>query len=375
MFLLNNMNRFLNTNINIPEIVLPIGISFFIFQAMSYVFDVYAGDVNVQRNPFDLLLYVALFPQLVAGPIVRYSTVENEIRYRESTLDGFCNGLERFIYGFAKKLIIANQVGALADLIFKNQTLDTSLAWLGAISYMLQIYFDFSAYSDMAIGLGEMFGFHFNENFNYPYASKSITEFWRRWHISLGAWFRDYVYIPLGGNRLGVRRQVLNMFVVWALTGIWHGASWNYAIWGIYFFILLSIEKIFLSNLLKKIPNIFQWLYTMICVLFGWVIFRIDYMSGVISYCKKMIFLHFTEAGLSTTVLYLHKYGVYILLGFILSVPIYPRLGQVLLKRANMKSKETILLATKYSLLLGIFGVSVIYLVTSTYNPFIYFRF
>ena len=221
-FTVEIINRLVNLNIPVPQIVLPIGISFYTFQAMSYVIDVYRREVKAQKNPFNVLLYVSMFPQLVAGPIVRYKTVAEEIEKRQVTLGGFTLGLERFIFGLAKKLIIANNTGKLADTIFEAEILATPMAWLGAIAYALQIYFDFSAYSDMAIGLGKMFGFNFEENFNYPYISKSITEFWRRWHISLSTWFRDYVYIPLGGNRKGIKRQILNLFIVWSLTGILH---------------------------------------------------------------------------------------------------------------------------------------------------------
>lgn len=380
MFLLNNVNRLFSTNFLIPEIVLPIGISFFTFQAMSYVFDVYKRDCKAQKNLFYVLLYVALFPQLVAGPIVRYTTVENEIISRKTTLEDFANGLERFIIGFAKKLIIANNVGELADLVYKNVNVDTSLAWLGAFAYTLQIYFDFSAYSDMAIGLGKILGFHFDENFNYPYIAKSITEFWRRWHISLSTWFRDYVYIPLGGNRKGIKRQIINMLVVWTLTGLWHGASWNFIFWGLYYFVLLTFEKIFLGNILKRLPSLIQWLYTFICVMFGWVLFRVDYMRGVIKYITYMLDFHVTEYGLSTSQIYLNKYGIYLLLGCLFSVPIFKwmKLLIVRIKGNRMLSNNlvtNIMLSTKYFILLCVFFVSVLYLVNTSYNPFIYFRF
>jgi alginate O-acetyltransferase complex protein AlgI len=240
---------------------------------------------------------------------------------------------------------------------------------------MLQIYFDFSAYSDMAIGLGAMFGFKFNENFNFPYISKSITEFWRRWHISLSTWFRDYIYIPLGGNRKGIQRQILNMFIVWLLTGLWHGASWNFVIWGLYYFVLLAIEKLFLGKLLEKLPVIVRWFYTIMCVLFGWVIFRIEYMTGVIKYIIQMLSFQFTEDGLSMTYVYLHKYGFYLLLGIIFSAPVYQWAKNTLLKKCKDERKQVILSISGYTVLFAIFGVSVLYLVNASYNPFIYFRF
>ena len=249
-FFLENINGLFNTSIKIPRIVLPIGISFYTFQAMSYVIDVYRKKVKLQKNFFTLLLYVSLFPQLVAGPIVRYETIEKQLSKRKTTFEDFCYGIERFILGLSKKVIIANQMGKLADSIFISNNLTSPIAFLGGLAYMFQIYFDFSAYSDMAIGMGRMFGFKFLENFNFPYISKSITEFWRRWHISLSTWFKDYVYIPLGGNRKGIKRQIINMFIVWSLTGFWHGAEWNFIIWGIYYFIFLVLEKYVLKKAL-----------------------------------------------------------------------------------------------------------------------------
>jgi alginate O-acetyltransferase complex protein AlgI len=280
-------------------------------------------------------LYVILFPQLVAGPIVRYKTIENEIISRKTTLDSFCYGLERFIIGFAKKLIIANNVGELADTIFEYGNLDASLAWLGAIAYTLQIYFDFSAYSDMAIGLGTIFGFHFKENFNYPYISQSITEFWRRWHISLSTWFRDYIYIPLGGNRKGIKRQLVNMLVVWGLTGMWHGASWNFIIWGLYYFTLLTIEKIFLGKLLEKIPKIIRWLYAIFAVMIGWIIFRAESIEKITKFLYQMMSFQVTDKGRIWASVYFHKYAIYLLMGVVLSTPVYKWINHLLIYKAN----------------------------------------
>ena len=254
-FILTNINNLFSASISIPDIIMPIGISFYTFQSLCYVIDVYRGEVSVQKNYFLLLLYVSLFPQLVAGPIVRYKTIENEIKKRSTTVDDFCYGIERFILGLAKKVIIANQMGKLADIVFSGESFTTPVVWIGAIAYMMQIYFDFSAYSDMAIGIGRIFGFKFLENFNFPYIAKSITDFWRRWHISLSTFFRDYIYIPLGGNKCSKMRQIFNMSVVWLLTGLWHGASWNFVLWGIYYLVILILEKFVFKNVLEKIPN------------------------------------------------------------------------------------------------------------------------
>ena len=374
MFLLENVNGIFGTNISIPEIVLPIGISFFTFQAMSYVIDVYRKDVPAQKNPFYVMLYVSLFPQLVAGPIVRYRTVEKEVLSRHTSVNDFCEGLERFIIGFGNKIIISNNTGAVAAAVFNASKIDASMAWLGVFCYTLQIYFDFSAYSDMAIGLGRIFGFHFEENFNYPYISKSITEFWRRWHISLSSWFRDYVYIPLGGNRCSAKRQIFNMFVVWALTGIWHGASWNFVCWGLYYFILLVIEKYLLSSILEKLPNVLRHIYAFLGIMAGWALFRAEDLSQAWWIIKHMLRMHVTADGWAMTNMYLHQYGLYIVLGIVFSFPVYRLFTEKLFK--NKSEKITIALkGVQYLGLFLLFVVSVLYLVNSSYNPFIYFRF
>ena len=376
-FLIENINGIFGTSIQVAEIVLPIGISFFTFQAMSYVIDVYRRDVAVQKNPFYVMLYVALFPQLVAGPIVRYKTVEEEIISRRIQVEDVSDGLERFIIGFAKKIIIANNVGALADIIFGMSSVDMSLAWVGAVSYTLQIYFDFSAYSDMAIGLGRMFGFHFEENFNFPYVAKSVGDFWRRWHISLTTWFRDYVYIPLGGNRKGQPRMYFNMFVIWLLTGIWHGAEWNFILWGLYYFVFQGLEKLFLGRLLEKIPRVFQHIYTLLVVNLGWVIFRCDDGIGhLLRYVKSMFSFRISEKSRDILPGYLTKYGMYLLLGIIFSIPFYRMLRGYLGKKCTGHPVAGILAAgCGYLALLLLFYVSVLFLINSTYNPFIYFRF
>ena len=374
MFILENVNVIFKKNITIPQIVLPIGISFFTFQAMSYVIDVYRKNVAAQKNPFYVLLYVSLFPQLVAGPIVRYKTVEDEILSRKTTVADFSEGMERFIIGFGKKIIISNNTAVVADAMFSAVKIDASMAWLAVISYGLQIYFDFSAYSDMAIGIGRILGFHFEENFNFPFISKSVTEFWRRWHISLSSWFRDYVYIPLGGNRKGVGRQIFNMFIVWGLTGIWHGAAWTYIIWGLYFFVLLVAEKYFLSALLEKLPKLVRHLYLLICINFSWALFRADNLKQAWWVVKHMLRMHITAEGLSQVNMYLHQYGLYMALGIIFSMPVYQTIKSKLMEQKSEKVK-VLVSGVNYIGLLAVFFISILYLVNSSYNPFIYFRF
>lgn len=289
-FLIENINSIFNTKINLINVIMPIGISFYTFQILSYIIDLYNKKIKLQKNYFSLALYVSLFPQLIAGPIVRYETVEEEIDNRKETKEDVIAGTKRFIIGLSKKVIIANQMALLADLIFNkhNGSYGTSIIWLGTLAYTLQIYFDFSGYSDMAIGLGRIFGFHFLENFDYPYISKSVTEFWRRWHISLSTWFRDYVYIPLGGNRVNKFKWIRNIILVWLLTGLWHGAAWNFIIWGIYYGLLLLFEKLFLNKLLNKLPSIINWLYTFIIVMIGWMIFRSNSLNELLLFIKTM---------------------------------------------------------------------------------------
>lgn len=364
----------------IAKIALPIGISFFTFQAMSYVIDIYRGRGELQKNILNVGLYISFFPQLIAGPIVRYETVAEEIKHRKETFDDFFEGFTRFVIGLGKKVLIANNVAIVADNIFgfvgTGGFVSPSVAWLGAVAYSLQIFFDFCGYSDMAIGLGKMFGFHFLENFNYPYISKSITEFWRRWHMSLGSWFRDYVYFPLGGSRVKKGRMILNLFVVWLLTGIWHGANWTFMIWGIMYFVLLAAEKI--TGVVNKegiIINLFKWLYTMLFVILGWVIFRADNISVAIKYIEYMFGLtSYIPGGIdysydfTTFKALLSQSGVIIISGVICSTPIFKWIGT--------KVKENIFTSLVYALLItAIFVLSVSSLVSSSYNPFIYFNF
>lgn len=368
MFFLENLSVIFSTDLELFEVIMPIGISFYTFQSMSYVIDVYRREVKVQKNYLLLLLYVSLFPQLVAGPIVRYSTIENEIQSRKSSLDDVCYGIERFILGFAKKIIIANQMGMLADIVFDEGTAYTPVAWLGAIAYMFQIYFDFSAYSDMAIGLGRIFGFHFLENFNFPYVSKSIKEFWSRWHISLSTWFRDYVYIPLGGNRKGSMRHFINMGIVWALTGFWHGAEWTFLFWGLYYFVFLAIEKFVIRDRLERIPSSLRHIATLLTVLIGWVLFRSEDMGAFADMVGTMFSFNFDAMGLAEARLYVETYFVYFIAAVMFSTPIYYRI-------CDRFENSTVFAVIKYAGLLCLMLVSVMFLAHSSYNPFIYFRF
>ncbi|ALC88761.1 hypothetical protein AM500_02310 [Bacillus sp. FJAT-18017] len=376
-FFVDNLNGLLGTSINIPDIPLPIGISFYTFQAMSYVIDVYRKDGKVQKNPINMALYISLFPQLVAGPIVRYQTVADQINERRETIEKIAEGIKRFLIGLAKKMFLANNCGLIADQIFAQNPSEMSmgLAWFGIIAYALQIYFDFSGYSDMAIGLGKMFGFDFLENFNYPYISKSATEFWRRWHISLGSWFRDYVYIPLGGNRKGEARTYLNLLIVWFATGLWHGASWTFIAWGVYYGLLIMIEKAFLLKFLKRIPAILQHIYTLLIVLIGWVFFRSETFTYAFDYIKAMFGMNGVGMWDLKAEFYSHEHGVILLIAIIGATPLFKKLLDWLSSEYGNKAVvagKSVALNTYYVALLVL---SVIYVVSTTFNPFIYFRF
>ena len=354
----------------IPQVTLPIGISFFTFQGLSYVIDVYRGDAPIQKNPLNVALYVALFPQLVAGPIVRYTTVMAEIAHREENLPEFASGVTRFCFGLAKKMVLANSMGQIADGVF-NQTaanLDPGLAWVGALAYTFQIYFDFSAYSDMAIGLGHMFGFRFLENFNYPYISRSVTEFWRRWHISLSTWFRDYVYFPLGGSRVNSKaKHIRNLFVVWLLTGVWHGANWTFLAWGLFYFVLLVLEKY--GGLGRGWPVWAKWLFTFLMVNFAWVLFRADSLAAAGQYLQAMFGLG-AGGWDDLTALYLRENWTVLAASVLFAGPLAPRL------RDWAAKKDSPLLDAGYAVLAAaVFLVSAAFLIKGTYNPFIYFNF
>ncbi|WP_330585422.1 MULTISPECIES: MBOAT family O-acyltransferase [Clostridia] len=378
-FLVNNINNLLNLSIEIETIPLPIGISFFTFQAMSYIIDVYRRDVEVQKNFISLSLYISLFPQLVAGPIVRYNTISQQIKKRFTNIDKFAEGIKRFIEGLAKKVILANSFGEIADSVFSTSPDNLSVAatWIGIAAYSLQIYFDFSGYSDMAIGLGKMFGFDFLENFNYPYISRSVSEFWRRWHISLGSWFRDYLYIPLGGNRKGLYKTVRNLLIVWTVTGFWHGASWTFIIWGFYFGIFITLERFGLEKFLFKLKKPFQHLYLLLVVMIGWVFFRADDFSYSLKYLQTMFGLNHTNFIDGSVYIYLNDYWIIFSLGLIFSIPIVPWMKKKYIELAG--EYKTVLVYLISFILPFIYMVIMvcvmILLVNSTYNPFIYFRF
>lgn len=372
MFTLTNINNIFGSNLSVPNITLPIGISFFTFQAISYVIDVYRKNGEVQKNPLNVALYIAFFPQLIAGPIVRYETIAKQIKSRQETFDDFASGVCRFVVGLGKKVLLSNTLAIVADNAFNMNSineLSVSMAWLGAIAYTFQIYYDFSGYSDMAIGLGKMFGFSFLENFNYPYISKSISEFWRRWHISLGSWFRDYVYFPLGGSRVDTKKRLLfNLFVVWFLTGIWHGANWTFIIWGIMYFVLISIEK--LIGFEKKFNKLsfIKHIYTMFFVILGWVIFRSSNITEAFSYMGKMFGVR--ASGIFDAYFYLNivENLIFIIVATIFSAPIY--------KIIKKKVKENKFIAPIYVMgMLILFIVAISYILKGAYNPFIYFNF
>ena len=368
VFTLENLNL-LGLNLPIPGIELPIGISFFTFQALSYVLDVALGEAEVQRSPFALGLYVSLFPQLIAGPIVKYSTVAAELKNRRENWADFSDGCCRFLVGLGKKVLLSNQLALVADAAWETPgaELSTALAWLGSLCYTLQIYYDFSGYSDMAIGLGRMLGFEFLKNFDYPYISRSITEFWRRWHISLGSWFREYVYIPMGGNRVSRGRLCVNLLVVWGLTGIWHGASWNFLLWGLYFGVLLMLEKLWFKRWIDRWPRVLQHVYTLFLVLVSWAIFAVEDFGQLGGYLAAMFGLSGRGLADGAFGYYLRSYGPSLLAACVASTPLMAGLWRRLPRRAEAALLPVVLLA---GLLL-----CTAYLVDATYNPFLYFRF
>ena len=358
----------LGIRLEVPRLALPIGISFFTFQAMSYLIDVRRGQTPAQKNPLSLALYIALFPQLIAGPIVKYHTIADQINGRVETWDDFAYGVRRFLIGLCKKVLLANQLALIADAAFAAQSPTASFAWLGAICYSLQIFYDFSGYSDMAIGLGSMFGFHFEENFRYPYAAASITDFWRRWHISLSGWFRDYVYIPLGGSRVESNWKLLrNLLIVWALTGIWHGANWTFLLWGLFYFVLLALEKTLHLN--ERRPNVFRRILTLLMVLLAWVLFRADDLSAAGRYFAAM----FGAGGLfeAQTVFYLREYAVFLIPALVFAAPTAVWLRE---KLEALRFGKWLMPLSSIALAL-LFIAVICYLVKGTYNPFIYFNF
>lgn len=369
-FFMQNVNRlFFGDSLLIRGIALPIGISFFTFQILSYIFDVYYGKTAAQKRLLDLALYISMFPQLIAGPIVRYDTIADELNNRKETKEDFTQGIGRFIFGLGKKVILSNQLATIADKAFAlsgEGALSVGMAWLGILAYTLQIYFDFSGYSDMAIGLGRLFGFHFSENFNYPYISGSITEFWRRWHISLSRWFRDYVYIPLGGNRTGKGKHIRNMFLVWLLTGIWHGANWTFVLWGMVYFVLLFLEKY--TGFVQKIGKIPAHIYTLLMVMVCWVIFRADSIGAAGQYLGNMFGIGAAGGMDEVFLFYMGNFKVWLLVSVIGCMPWTKKLQERF-------GENTLCQLGKELLQIAILLVSISYLLRGTYNPFVYFNF
>jgi alginate O-acetyltransferase complex protein AlgI len=374
-FFVENINALLDINLNVPRFSLPIGISFYTFQTISYVVDVYRGEVKAQRSPFKFMLFVSLFHQLVAGPIVRYSDIAAEIEHREVTATGFSEGVNRFIIGLGKKVLIANTAGelALSFLGTDYEKLPVAGAWLGILLYAFQIYFDFSGYSDMAIGLGRMYGFTYKENFNYPYISKSATEFWRRWHISLGSFFRDYLYIPLGGNR---RNHARNLLVVWFLTGLWHGASWNFIIWGLYYFVFVFAEKLFLKKLLDRIPAFFSRIYLLLIVLVGWVFFYHIDMGEGLRFLGVMFGRAYAFTNSEVSILFRGN-ALFLVLAVIASTPLAKRLFEAVKTYFLGNRARVVFMDRVFKPVINIFilVLSLAFLVGQSYNPFLYFRF
>lgn len=369
-FFIQSINQSLKISIPLLKIALPIGISFYTFQLLSYEVDVYRGTVPSQKSFIDFGTYVAMFPQLIAGPIVRYSDIQTQLKNRQHTLEKTSQGIGKFILGFSKKVLIANSLGQFTAFFRTSTDLSVLYYWLYALAYMLQIYFDFSGYSDMAIGLGKIFGFEFNKNFDYPYISKSITEFWRRWHISLGTWFKDYVYIPLGGNRKGKGRQIFNIFVVWMLTGLWHGAAWNFVLWGIYFAILLIIEKLFLKKFLDK-HNIFAHIYLLFLILLGFVLFNASSLNQAVSDIAGLFSFGKLPLISAEAIYYLKSYGIIIALAVIFATPLPKNLY---IKLSGTKAEKFLMIAEPLVLaFLLIIGTA--FLVDGSFNPFLYFRF
>lgn len=374
-FFLTVVNGIFHTNIPLLELGLPVGISFFTFQTMSYSIDLYRKETCAEHSYFTYLTYVSMFPQLVAGPIVRFSAVNEELHCRRLSFTEFQSGVLRFMQGLFKKVLIANQAGMLWEEISRTEQGSPCVVvcWLGAAAFTLQLYFDFSAYSDMAIGMGWMLGFHFPENFRYPLWAVSVTDFWRRWHISLSSWFRDYVYIPLGGNRKGIKRHLINMLIVWFLTGLWHGAAWNFILWGLYYGVLLVLEKYIWGKKLEQLPRIFCHLYTILIVVIGFVLFVFDDMQRLKNYLIAMVGGAGNALWGEEFFWYLQNYGILLLTAAVFAFPVYPWL---LKKWENLRKPAKTLISLCTGLgYIGLFILTTAYLVNDTYNPFLYFRF
>lgn len=369
-FIITNVNAIFGSSFDLLNIALPIGISFYTFQAMSYTIDIYRNDVRVQKNLIDFGMYITMFPQLIAGPIVRYADVQDQLAERSVTTADFSEGVMRFVVGLGKKVLLANQMGAVWSEIYAlGGDVSALMAWTGAIAYTFQIYFDFSGYSDMAIGLGRMFGFKFPENFRYPYQSVSITDFWRRWHITLSTWFKEYLYIPLGGNRCGLARQALNLLIVWSLTGFWHGAGWNFVMWGLYYFVILFIEKLFLLKALDKLPKLFRHVYALLLIVIGWVIFASDDVSVLLPYLGSMFGANGAVGGMDVYTLFTK--AVLLIICCVASTELPKRLFLSATGAMNEKAAFTI----KSVMTIALLALSMILLIGDSYNPFLYFRF
>lgn len=369
-FAAENLARLFRKEISVRPLPLPLGISFFTFQILSYVIDLYWGKIHLQKNPLRLMLYVSFFPQLIAGPIVRYQAVEEALTSRTESVDALADGLRRFIVGLSKKVLIANNVAWIAEALYAGKdpsVYGSASLWLAMLSYSLQIYYDFSGYSDMAIGLGQMFGFSFPENFRYPYSARSVTEFWRRWHISLSTWFRDYVYIPLGGNRVSRPRWIFNLMMVWALTGLWHGASWNFVFWGLYYGLLLLLEKLVWGKAVERLPSAVRWLYTFLIVNLGWVLFNITDFSVLLNVLHRMFVFSSTNWGaVIADSPELCNQLLFLPIGLLFMFPLPERI-------TNRRGPGYT--ALRYVLCALLLVLCVTWLLSTSFNPFIYFRF
>ena len=371
-FIITNINSIFSGNIPLLNIILPIGISFYTFQIISYEVDVYKGKINASKSLVNYMTYVFLFPQLIAGPIVRYESVNKELKRRNFSFEDFSYGVNRFIIGLFKKVVIANNIGELCNILISSNEVSILLYWVLGISYMLQIYFDFSGYSDIAIGIGRMIGFKFPENFNYPYIANSVTDFWRRWHMTLSSWFRDYVYIPLGGNKVSTLKHIRNILVVWMLTGLWHGASWNFIIWGLYFGIILIVEKYFLKNILDKLPKIIRSIYTLFIVMISFIIFSSDDINSAFIVIKGLFSFNSLDFSNDFIIYYIRSYVVILISGLVLSTPL---IKNIISKLKENKILNYIINFLEVIVIILILIVITSMLIDSSYNPFLYFRF
>ena len=370
-FFIENLDALTGLSVPLLKIALPIGISFYTFQTLSYVVDVYRGAVPAQKNYIDLAAYIAMFPQLIAGPIVRYSDIARQLKHREESLDDFALGIRRFLIGLSKKILIANILGELVSIFKASDEKSVLFFWLYAVAYLLHVYFDFSGYSDMAIGLGRMFGFRFAENFNYPYISGSITEFWRRWHMSLGSWFRDYLYIPLGGNRVSRARWLVNIFIVWMATGFWHGAAWNFVVWGLMFAVLLVVERLWLLKLLEK-SKVFSHLYVLFFLTLSYVVFDASSLTGALTYIRAMLGTLDFPAVTFESLYYLKSYSIVLLIAVVGATPLPKRLAAA---AENGRRTGAVFQIAEPIVLMALLAVCTAFLIDGSFNPFLYFRF